>query len=100
MFYLLPKISKSLRKVPGRLLISNQEMLTEKNSEFFDHHLHYDSYIKDTEDFLKKLKAVEEIPKGAILVTVDVIGLCPSFIQGFINATTKSTANCGFGHVC
>ena len=55
-------------------------------------------YIKDNGDFLKKLKAVEEIPKRAILVTVDVVGLCPSFIQGFINAT-KSTANCGFGPV-
>ena len=32
-------------------------------------------YIKDTRDFLKKLKAVDEISKGAILVTADAVGL-------------------------
>ena len=37
-----------------------------------------ESYIKDTGDFLKKFKTVEEIPKGAILVTADVIGLYAS----------------------
>ena len=37
-----------------------------------------ESYVKDTGDFLKKLKRVEEIPKGAILVTADVVGLYPS----------------------
>ena len=34
-----------------------------------------ESYIKDTGDFLEKLKRVGEIPKGAILVTADVVGL-------------------------
>ena len=37
-----------------------------------------ESYIKDTGDFLEKLKRVEGIPKGAILVTADVVGLYPS----------------------
>ena len=35
-------------------------------------------YIKDTRDFPKKLKAVDEISKGAILVTADAVGLYPS----------------------
>ena len=35
-------------------------------------------YIKDTRDFLKKLKAVDKISKGAILVTADAVGLYPS----------------------
>ena len=72
-FYVLPKIHKSLSKVPGRPVIL----------EFLDHHLQPlmkqgESYIKDTGDFLEKLKRVEEIPKEAILVTADVIGLYPS----------------------
>ena len=37
-----------------------------------------ESYVKDTGDFLEKLKRVGEIPKGAILVTVDVVGLYSS----------------------
>ena len=36
------------------------------------------SYIKDTGSFLEKLRAIGEIPKGAILVTADVVGLYPS----------------------
>ena len=37
-----------------------------------------ESYIRDTGDFLAKLKAAGEVPKGAILVTADVAGLYPS----------------------
>ena len=37
-----------------------------------------ESYIRDTGDFLAKLKAAGEVPKGAILVTADVVGLYPS----------------------
>ena len=36
------------------------------------------SHIKDTDDFLEKLRAIGEIPKGAILVTADVVGFYPS----------------------
>ena len=86
-FYLLPKIHKSLSKVPGRPVTSNCGMSTEKISKFLDHHLQSlikqgESYIKDTGDFLEKLKRVEEIPEGAILVTVDVAGLYPSIPHG------------------
>ena len=82
-FYLLPKIHKILYKVPGRPVISNCGMPTEKSLEFLDHNLQPsmkqgESYIKDTGDFLEKLKTVGEIPKEAILVTADVVGLYPS----------------------
>ena len=48
-------------------------------SEFLDHQLQSimkqgDSYIKDTGDFLEKLRAVGDIPKGTITVTEDVVG--------------------------
>ena len=78
-------------------------MPTEKISEFLGHHLQPlmkqgESYKKDTGDFLEKLKRVEEIPKGAILVTADVVGLYPSILHNRslevlrkqINSRTKS----------
>ena len=59
-----------------------------------------ESHIKDIGDFLEKLKRVEEIPKGAILVTADVDGLYSSipdmmeawksFENSTINSRTKS----------
>ena len=36
------------------------------------------SYIKDTNDFLPKLKNLKKVPDNVILVTADVIGLYPS----------------------
>ena len=81
--YLLPKIHKRLYDVPGRPVISNCGTPTEKVSEFLDHHLkpvmqEGDSYIKDTGDFLNKIKNINAIPENAILVTADVVGLYPS----------------------
>ena len=80
--YLLPKIHKGFRKVSERPIISNCGTPNEC-SEFLDHHLHLimrqtQSYIRDTVDFLAKIKAAREVPKGAILVTADVLGLYPS----------------------
>ena len=40
-----------------------------------------ESYIRDTADFLGKLKAAGEVPKGTILVTADVVGLYPSILH-------------------
>ena len=56
---------------------------TEKVSEFLDHQLQPimkqgNSYVKDTGDFPEKLRAIGEIPKGAILVTADVVRLYAS----------------------
>ena len=81
--YLLPKIHKRLGNVPGRPVISNCGTPTEKVSEFLDYHLKpvmqsAKSYIKDTSDFLRKLKELGEVPENAILVTADVVGLYPS----------------------
>ena len=81
--YLLPKIHKRLENVPGRPVISSCGTLTEKVSEFLDHHLKLvmqsgRSYIKDTEDFLKKIKNLGSLPENAVLVTANVVGLHPS----------------------
>ena len=40
------------------------------------------SYVKDSGDFLKKIKSIGKIPEGAILVTADVVGLYPSIPNG------------------
>ena len=64
-------------------MISNCGTPTEKVSEFLDYHLKSvmqegKSYIKDTGDFLQKIKKINAIPENAILVTADVVGLYPS----------------------
>ena len=80
---MLPKIHKRLSNVPGRPVISNRGTPTERASEFLDHHLkpvmqNRKSYIRDSSDFISKIKDLNNIPKGALLVTADVVGLNPS----------------------
>ena len=76
-FYLLPKIHKE--GCPGCPVISGCNTPTEKISIFVDHHLRptINSYIKDTNDFLRKLMDIGTLPERAILCTVDVVGLYP-----------------------
>ena len=81
--YLLPKIHKGLESVPGRPVISNCGSPTEKVSEFLDHHLQPlmksgKSFLKDTNHFLQKLSKLGVLPRDAILVTADVVGLYPN----------------------
>ena len=80
-FYLLPKIHK--KNCPGRPVICGRNTPTEKISAFVDHQLKYlvpqiPSYGKDTNDFLAKLKDMERFPDGAILVTIDMVGVHPN----------------------
>ena len=86
-FYLLPKIHKGLHDVPGRPVISNCGFYTENISSFLDHHLQplaqrVKSYIKDTNHFLNKIKKIGKLPEGAILCTMDVVGLYPNIPHG------------------
>ena len=79
-FYLLPKIHKRLRNIPGRPIISNCGFHSENISSFLDCHLqplaqNVKSYIKDTNHFLNKNKKLESLPDGIILCTMDVVGL-------------------------
>jgi hypothetical protein len=81
--YFLPKIHKRLSNVPGRPVISNCGISTEKASELLDHHLKPitkdgKSYIRDTGHFLEKLKEIGKVPENALLVTADVTSLYPS----------------------
>ena len=81
--YLLPKIHKRLHDVPGRPVISNCGYYTENISSFLDYHLQplaqkVKSYIKDTNHFLNRLSSLGKLPQGAILCSVDVVGLYPN----------------------
>ena len=81
--YFHPKIHKRLYNVPWRPVILNCGTLTEKASGFLDKQLKEVmqngwSYIKDFNDFIKKIKHLKNIPDNALLVTSDVVGLYPS----------------------
>lgn len=80
-YYLLPKIHK--KRVPGRPVISGCGTPTEKISQFVEAHLKplvpkVKSYIKDTNDFLRKINNLGILPDDSIMVTIDVVGLYPS----------------------
>ena len=70
-----------------------------ETSREIDHHLQPlmkqdKPYIKDTGNFLEELKAVEEIPAGAILVTADMVGFCPRIPHdGGFKSFKRSTKN-------
>ena len=69
--------------VPGRPVISNCGTPTEKVSEFLDSHLQPImrkglSYVKDSGDFISKIKQIGYVLENAILITADVVGLYPS----------------------
>ena len=58
-------------------------MPTEKVSELLDHHLKPvmqkgQSYIRDSQHFLEKIKTTGSVPENAILVTADIVGLYPN----------------------
>lgn len=85
-FYMLPKIHKSMdkwtvpnRMPPGRPIVSDCGSDSYRWSELIDHYLKplactHPSYVKDTGDFIEKLRKVE-ISDNALLVTFDVESL-------------------------
>ena len=74
--YLLPKIHESLCDVPRSPVISNCGTPTEKASEFLKEVMQNGwSYIKESNNFIKKIKYLKNIPDNALLVTADVVGL-------------------------
>ena len=81
--HLLLKIHKRLENVHGRQVISNYGTPTEKVSEFLDYHFNPlmqsgQLYIKDSGDFLKKIKNLGSPLENSSLVTADVVGLYPT----------------------
>jgi hypothetical protein len=80
-FYLLPKVHKP--GVPGRPVVSCCGALTENLSEIVDHIVKpyitaVTSYLKDTNDFLSKIRSLDTLPPDSMLVSLDVVNLYPS----------------------
>ena len=66
-FYHLPKIHMRIQNVPGQPIISNSEYYTKNISAFLEFHLKplaqkVKSYIKDTNDFLRKITSLPPLP--------------------------------------
>jgi hypothetical protein len=84
-FYILPKIHKKHNQelpigYPGRPIISACNSWTENISKYLDYHLqplmqNLPSYVKDTSDFIHKLKTLKLTHKKTYLVTLDVSSL-------------------------
>ena len=80
-------------------MISNCGTPTEKASDVLDYHLKTitqtgKSYIKESGDFINKIKNLQNIPEDAILVTADVVGLYPSIPhEAGLNALREALDN-------
>jgi len=79
--YLLPKIHKGKIPPPGRPIVSANGCPTEKISQLVDNFLtppttlFIRSYVKDSTDFIKKLRTLGPLPPQSYLVTLDVTSL-------------------------
>ena len=78
-FYMLPKIHKNKFPVPGRPIVSSYDSPTEKISKMLDiilqpYVLHTSSYIRDTSNFLEKVKNLE-LNSNDWIFTMDVMSL-------------------------
>ena len=80
MLAILGNYTFSLKSIRDFLMFRADLFQAEKSSEFLDYHLkpvmqRSWSYIKDSGDFIEKIKRITNIPGDAILVTADVVGL-------------------------
>ena len=78
--YFLPKIHKDVVPPPGRPIVSANSCPTENISAFIDMFLNplvknSDHYIKDTTDFVRKIKEIGKVEPNTILGSLDVSSL-------------------------
>ena len=80
--------------MPGRPVTSSSGYYTKNISAFLEFHLKplaqkVRSYIKDTNDFLRKITNLPPLPDDIILCTTDVVGLYPNIPhdEGLIKLT-------------
>lgn len=79
-FYVLPKVHKSLSNPPGRPIVAGNNSLTEPLSNFVDFILRplvtkLPSYLRDTSDFLACLSEIGHLSQNVLLATMDVTSL-------------------------
>ena len=78
--YFLPKIHKNIIPPPGRPIVSANSCPTENISAFVDIFLNplvskFEHHIKDTTDFLNKIKNMEPLKTGTIIGSMDITSL-------------------------
>ena len=93
--YLFLKTYKRLSNVPGRPCISNCGIPAEKVSEFLDFHRKpvmqsSRSYIKDSGDFIRKIKDIHYTPSNVILVTAHVFKTLKNIFDKIKNQTISN----------
>ena len=82
-FNFISCLEHSVHSVPGSRVNSNSDFYTENISAFLNFHLKptaakVKSYLKDTNDFLRKLQNLPSLQDKVILCTIDVVGLYPN----------------------
>ena len=87
----------SIYNAPGKPGISNCVTPKQKASESLDFHLKPLmqcgwSYIRDSGNFIYKMKRLERVPEDSFLITTDVVGLYPSIQhkEGILALKSKS----------
>ncbi|CAJ0947764.1 unnamed protein product [Ranitomeya imitator] len=77
-FYILPKVHKSMQNLPGRPIVASTESVLSPLSIFLEKILtplisNTPSFLLDTVAFLNKIRSIDTIPPQTILVTLDGI---------------------------
>ena len=85
-FYLLPKVHR--KGVPGRPVVSACGSATEGLSEIVDFFLQpylpdIPSFFKDTDDLIRRIRNITDLPSDVLLVTLDVVSLYPGIPHDF-----------------
>ena len=78
-FYLLPKISKRFYNIPSKPVTSSSWLFTEIISTFLEYRLKpllqkVKSFIKNTNELLKKRNKLRDLPDYFFVCTIDVVG--------------------------
>ena len=104
-FYLLPKINKPGN--PGRAIVASNSALTENISSFADFYLRpsiiqLPSYVRDTTDFINKLRRLPRLPSCCLLVTLDISSLYTNIstrvMHHSLQGISKSSRDTGTSH--
>ena len=74
--------------MPGRPVVSACGSATEGMSEIVDVFIQpymptIPSFIKDTDDFIRRIRNIIDTPSDVLLVTFDMVSLCPSIPHDF-----------------
>ncbi|CAJ0938687.1 unnamed protein product [Ranitomeya imitator] len=82
-FYVLPKIHKSLHNPPGRPIVASTDSILSPLSTFLEKILtplikNTQSFLLDTGHFLSTIRQLDTVPPGSTLVTLDVNSLYTS----------------------